>query len=176
MIPMPKLDNDTILLAFVGVTALAIVMQTIILLAVFVAVRKAARAVKEEAEDLRSAMMPIIYNSRDLYARVAPRIESTVDDLAEIAHGLRVQTEAVESSAILIMDKLHRQTNRLDLMFTTVLDAVDRAGGFVAETVSRPVRQVSGLLSSIRAIIESLRSPSSEPRAVHEPSERDTFV
>jgi len=41
-----------------GVTALAIVMQTIILLAVFVAVRKAARAVKEEAEDLRSAMMP----------------------------------------------------------------------------------------------------------------------
>jgi hypothetical protein len=61
-------------------------------------------------------------------------------------------------------------------MFTSVLDAVDRAGGFVAETVSRPVRQVSGLLSSIRAIIESLRSPSSEPRAVHEPSERDTFV
>jgi hypothetical protein len=44
-------------------------------------------------------------------------------------------------------------------MFTTVLDAVDRAGGFVAETVSRPIRQVSGMLSSIKAIIESLRTP-----------------
>jgi len=176
MIPMPNLDNNTILLAIVGVTAVAIVFQTIILFAVFIAVRKAARGVKEEAEDLRSAMMPIIYNSRDLYARVAPKIESTVEDLAEIAHGLRVQTAAVESSATEIMERLHRQTNRLDVMFTTVLDAVDRAGGFVAETVSRPVRQVSGLLSSIRAIIESLRTPGGGAREPHEASDKDMFV
>lgn len=181
MIPMPKLDNDTILLAFVGVTALAIVLQTILLLVVVVAVRKAARAVKEEVEDLRSAMMPVIYNTRDLYARVAPRIETTVEDLSALAHGIRQQAEAVESTANAVMEKLHHQTNRLDVMFTTILDAIDRAGGFVAETVSRPVRQVSGLLSSIRAIIESLRSSGSEGREAAEPGERearerDTFI
>jgi hypothetical protein len=175
---MPKLDNDTILLAFVGVTALAFVLQTIILLAIFATVRKAARVVKEETEDLRSSMMPIIYNSRDLYARLAPKIEQTVEDLSVIAHGLRVQTAEVQSSALEVMEKLRRQTTRLDQMFTTVLDAVDRAGGFVAETVSRPIRQISGMLASIKAIIESLRTP---VETEHAPADRpagskDMFV
>jgi len=173
---MPSFDNNTLLLAFVGVTALAIVLQTIILLAVFAAVRKAAVAVKEEAEDLRSSMMPIIYNSRDLYARLAPKVEATVDDLAAIAHGLRTQTEALETSAVQMMEKLHRQTSRMDVMFSTVLDAVDRAGGFVAETISRPVRQATSLIASIRAIIESLRTPGVEPHDVHTAADKDMFV
>jgi hypothetical protein len=178
---MPKLDNNTLLLAFVGVAAVAIVLQTIILLAIFTAVRKAAKAVREDIEDLRSSVMPIIFNSRDLFARLGPKIEATVDDLSEIAHGLRVQTFEVQLSAMEIMEKLRRQTSRLDRMFTTVLDAVDRAGGFVAETVSLPMRKISGLLASIKAIIESLRTPAPEPRSTHSASDRpasdrDMFV
>jgi len=174
---MTKLDPTTIMLIFVGVTAAAIVLQTIILLAIFVSVRKAARGVKDEIEDLRSSMMPIIYNSRDLFSRLAPKVEATVDDLSAIAQGLRAQTADVQISAIEIMDKLRRQTTRVDRMFTTVLDAVDRAGGFVAETVSRPVRQISGLMSSMKAIIESLRTgPPIEPRPTHTPSDKDMFV
>ena len=174
---MPKLDNDTILLAFVGVTTLAFLLQMFILLAIFVVVRKAAKGVKDEIEDLRSSMMPIIYNSRDLFSRLGPKVEATVDDLSAIAHGLRTQTAEVQISAIEIMDKLRRQTNRLDHMFTTVLDAVDRAGGFVAETVSRPVRQISGLLASMKAVIESLRAGTPvQPRPTHSASDKDMFV
>jgi phage-related protein len=173
---MPKLDNNTLLLAFVGITAAAIVLQTIILLAIFTAIRKAARSVKDEVDDLRSSMMPIIDNSRELLARLAPKIEATIDDLSEIAHGLRIQTAEVQSSAIEILDKLRRQTSRLDRMFTTVLDAVDRAGGFVAETVSLPMRKISGLLASIKAIIESLRTPPPESRPTHSVSDKDMFV
>lgn len=174
---MPKLDNDTILIIFVGVTALAIVVQTILLIAIFTAVRKAATAVKEDVEDLRSSLMPIIYNSRDLYARLAPKIEGTVEDLSAIAHGLRVQTAEIQSSALEVMGKLRRQTTRLDAMFTTVLDAVDRAGGFVAEAVSKPIRQVSGVMSSIKAVVESLRTSSPEHHQGNRaPSDRDMFV
>jgi hypothetical protein len=175
-IQMPKMDNETILLAFVAVTALAVLLQAIILLAIFVTVRKAARAVREEAEDLRSSLMPIIYNSRDLYSLIAPKIEATVEDLSEIAHGLRVQTEAFQSTAVEVLDRVHRQTSRLDIMFSSVLDAVDRAGGFVAEAVSRPVRQISGMVASIKAIVESLRGAESATRSVHhsgEPSSSD---
>ena len=173
---MPKFDQNTLLLAFVGVTAAAIVLQTIILFAVFVAVRKAARQVKDDVEDLRSSLMPVIYNTRDLFARLTPKIESAVDDLAAIASGLRTQTAEVQTSAIEIMGRLRKQSARLDVMFTAVLDAVDRAGGFVAEMVSRPVRQISGLMSSIRAAIESLRTPSAEPRSTHSAADKDMFV
>ena len=176
MNPMPKLDNETILLAFVAVTGLAVLLQAFILLAILVSVRKAARSIKEELEDLRSAAMPVIYNTRELFTRLAPKVEETVGDLAEIAHGLRVQTEEMQTSVSELIEKARRQTNRLDTMFTGVLDAVDWAGGFVAEAVSRPVRQLSGMVASIKAILESLGSPGGQPRPTHVRGDKDMFV
>lgn len=173
---MPKLDNETILLAFVAVTALAVLLQAFILLAILISVRKAASSLKEEAEDLRSSLMPVIYNTRDLISRLAPKLESTVEDLSEIAHGLRVQTIEVQASAFEIMEKLHRQTNRMDAMFTGVLDAAELAGGFVVNVVSKPIRQISGIMASIKAIIESLRTPVEPSRHTRAARDKDMFV
>jgi uncharacterized protein YoxC len=173
---MPKLDNETILLAFVAVTGLAVLLQAFILLAILISVRKAARSIKEELEDLRSAAMPVIYNTRDLFTRLAPIVESTVGDLSEIANGLRVQTEEMQSSATEIIEKVRHQATRLDSMFTSVLDAIDRAGGFVAEAVSKPVRQLSALAASIKAIVESLRVPGNQTRHPQSREDKDMFV
>lgn len=185
--PMPNLDNQTLQLVFIAVTALAVLMQAIILLAIFVAVRKAARSVTEQVEDLRSSVMPILDTTRDLINRVAPRIEDATADLAEIVHGLRKQTAQMEFAATEIVDQVRRQTSRLDKMFTGVLDSVDKAGAFVADAVSKPVRQISGLLASLKAIVESLRNSAApvqhEPHSARarsqgdrSPSDTDMFV
>ena len=65
----------------------------------------------------------------------------------------------MQISALEIMDKVRRQSNRADEMISRLLDTLDYAGGFVAEAVGRPVRQVSGILRSVKAIVESLRAP-----------------
>lgn len=169
---MPKLDNETILLAVAGVVALAMLVQTILQIALFVMMRKALNAVKEDIEDLRSSLMPLIDDARKLYERLAPKVEALVGDAAEIAHGLRVQTAQVQRAAVEMVERLQRQTNRLDHMFTAVLDAVDRAGGFVAEVVSWPVLQMAGMLSSIKAVVESLRTPAAEARPTPPTRER----
>ena len=151
------------MLAFVVVTGLAVLLQTIILLAIFLTVRKTAASMQNQLEDLRSSVMPVIYNTRELLTRLTPTIEATVNDLAAIAEGLRTQSTDMQASVAEILDRLRHQTVRLDNMFSSLLDGVDRAGGFVADVVSRPVRQVSSLLASVKAIAESLRGPS--PRA-----------
>jgi hypothetical protein len=43
-------------------------------------------------------------------------------------------------------------------MTSRALDTVDYAGGFVVEAVGRPVRQVSGILRAVKAIVGSLRA------------------
>ena len=96
--------------------------------------------------------------------------------MSEIAHGLRVQTDEMQTSVSELIEKVRVQTSRLDAMFTGVLDAVDRAGGFVAEAVSRPVRQLSGLVASIKAVLESLRATGEHPRQTHSADDRDMFV
>jgi len=171
---MLKLDNQTLLLAFVAVTGAAVLLQAIILLFIYLTVSKAARAVREEVEDLRSAMMPVIYNTRDLFTRLAPKVEGAVDDLADIAKGLKAQTSETQFVIAEILNRLRHQAGRVDAMFTGVLDGVDRAGSFVADVISRPVRQISGVLASIRAIVETLRAPSA-PRN-HTRGDKDMFV
>ena len=173
---MPHLDNETLLLAFVAVTGLAVLLQAFILLAIFLTVRKAASSVREQTEDLRSAIMPIVYNTRELMTRLAPKIEGTVDDLADIARGLKAQSAEMQSTVDEITGVMRRQTSRIDDKVTSVLNGVDKIGSFVAEVVSRPVRQVSGLLASIKAIVETLRSPAPEPRGTRSSWDKDMFV
>ncbi|MGA3263521.1 MAG: hypothetical protein ABSC47_05690 [Terracidiphilus sp.] len=173
---MHNLDNQTILLAIVAVTALAVLLQAIVLLAIFLTVRKAARSLEEEVEDLRSAAMPIIYNTRDLLTRMTPQVESTVADVAAVAHGLREQTAHVEATAKVILERVRRQSSRVDTMLSSVLDAVDRAGGFLTDAVSKPARQLAGLLASLKAVIESLRSSDAEQQPPDSPGDEENFL
>lgn len=173
---MQNLDHETIELAFVGVAALALLTQTIILFFIYRGVTKAVKSLKDEIEDLRSAVMPIVDTTRDLVVRLTPKVEATVTDVAELARGLRAQVADVEASVEEILGRVRKQTSRMDTMFSGTLDAVDRASTFVTETVGRPVRQLSGLLAGIKAIIESLRASDPSLREPAAYDDKDMFV
>jgi hypothetical protein len=184
-ISIPKLDNQTILLAFAVVTGLAVVLQAIVLLAILASMRKSAGAIRKEVEILRASLTPILFDTRELIAssrdtlisaqvfitnaqefltRVSPKVEAAAGDLVEITKVLRTQAGQVQSTVTEIMEKVRKQSGRLDNMTSSFLDTVDRAGGFVSDVVSRPVRQVSGILAAVKAIIESLRGHGAQPR------------
>ena len=173
---MPNLDNQTILLAILGVVTLAIVAQAILLFAIFVVLRKTTRNVTEQIEDLRSEISPILHNTRELFLHVAPKVEDAAADLAAVARSLHAQTVDIQSSAREVVDRLQRQTIRIDEMLSTALDAVNRATGFVTETVAKPVRQFSGILASARAIVDSLRNNAAEPAPQRHAAVDDDFV
>lgn len=177
------MDHETIELACIGVAALALLMQTIILLALYRGVSKATQSMKEEIEELRSSVTPIldttrqvVGTTRELMVRLTPKVEATVVDVAELARGLRVQAADVEAATEEILERVRKLTERIDGMFSGTLDAVDKAGAFVTEAVGKPLRQLSGLLAAVRAIVESLRAsdPSFREPRLHD--DKDTFV
>jgi ABC-type transporter Mla subunit MlaD len=162
---MPNLDNQTIQLALVAAVALAMLIQAIVLLAALIALRKLAKSIRQEMEDLRSAIMPVIENTRILFARVAPKIEQTTSDLAVLTRALRDQAADVQAAADEIIGRAQLQARRVDAMLSSLLDAVDRAGSLMADTVTKPMRQLSAFLASAKAVIESLRSTEGATRA-----------
>jgi hypothetical protein len=175
---MVKLDNETIELALIALVALAMLAQAIVLLVAFVALRKAARAIDEKVEDIRSSVMPLVDKTRELLTTLTPKIIETTEDLTALAHSLRVQSGDVRFAANEVIARVRAQTTRIDTLLTGVLDAVERAGGFMADTVGKPMRQLSAILASVRATVESLRS--SEPTHGSRPDETsgspDLFV
>jgi methyl-accepting chemotaxis protein len=175
---IPRLDNQTILLAFAVVTGLAVLLQTFILLAISITLRKTAGSIQKEIGTLRSTLLPLIYDTREILAssrdtllgaqefvanaqgfltRVSPKVETAAGDLVEITRTLRVQTTQMQSSVTEILEKVRTQSGRVDHMVSGVLDTADRAGGFVTDAVSRPMRQISSILAVAKAVFESLR-------------------
>ncbi len=175
---MPNFDPQTVQLIIVAAVALALLLQTIFLLVILVIVRKQARSLREDVEDLRGELLSIIFNARELFAHVAPRIEETAGDLSALTHGLRTQVSDVQTSATEILDRLRGQAIRLDAMMSSVLDAIDHAGAFLTDAVAKPMRQLSALLASVRAVVESLRTsgPPPQPQPTRFPGDKDTFV
>jgi len=174
---MPKLDNQTIQFALVVAVAAAMVLQAIVLLAILLILRKLAKSVRQDIAELRGSVMPVIASTRELLERVKPRIEETTLDLALLARALRDQTADVQAAADDIIARARSQASRIDTMFSGVLDAVDRAGTFLTDTVAKPMRQLSAFLASAKAVVESLRSVdgAARPAANRAPGGGDPF-
>jgi hypothetical protein len=173
---MPKFDNQTIQLFIIAVAALAVVLQAIVLIAILLSVKKVANSIQAEIQDLRSAVAPLIFSSRDFFTRVAPKIEEFSTDVADIVHTLHTRTTEFDSTATVILERLQVQTVRVDGMFTGALDSIDRVGGYVSEAVSKPVRQLSALMAAAKAVVESLRASASQPHSTAGSGDEDKFV
>ncbi len=187
---MPNLDHETIELAAIVLGALALILQTIILLALYRGVSKSTQSMKEEIEELRSSVTPVVDSTRELVdstrqlvdstralaARWAPKVEAAVTDVAELARVLREQVSDVEAVAGDVLERVRKQTGRIDAMFSGTLDAVDKASAFVTEAVGKPVRQLSGLVASVKAIVESLRGTDGAYRKPSMHDDKDMFV
>lgn len=154
------------MLALVAVAALALVLQTIFLIVAASIARKAVSSLRQEFEHYRTSIAPIITRTSELIQNVAPKVEQTAGELAAISKTLRAQTAEIEIAAQEIIASTHKQVGRVDGMLTSFFDRVDQATKFMSEAVARPMRQVSGVIASVRAAVETLRSDGSrQPRA-----------
>jgi len=169
---VPMQNHELIELVFIVLASVALIMQTILLIAVFVGMGKAIQSIKEEIGEIRSTVMPVVHNTRGLIERLSPKVEQTVGDITDIVGRLRAQTVELE---IVSTEILQRETGRIDNMFSGTLDAVDRASVYVTDVVSKPVRQISGILASIKAIVESLRTSETSYRGASNHKDKDVY-
>lgn len=177
---MNYLNNETLLLIFVACTGAAVLLQAIVLLALLVTARKALKLAQEQVEELRANVLPVVTDTKRLLSTVGPKIESVAADMAAITRTARSQGVKLEESATNVLQLVSRQTNRVDLMLTNVLDTVDRVGAVVADALSVPIRQLAGVTAFARAAIGTFLGgpprPQSEPRSTHLAADKDLFV
>jgi hypothetical protein len=175
---MAKLDNQTIQLLLFAAVALALIFQACVLFAVFIVLRKTAKNVTVQIEEMRTAVMPVVENTRDLLVQLKPKIIDTGTDIAALTKSLRAQTADVQSAATEIVERVRVQTGRIDSLLSSTLDSLERATGFMAETLAKPMRQLGAVLAAANAVVDSLRAsePASRSRQNQSSSDSDLFV
>jgi methyl-accepting chemotaxis protein len=172
---------DTILIVMVAIYGLSVLLNVCVLLGLWIGANKAAKAAKVYAEELHAKLDPVLHSThelvgitKDLINKLEPKLEAAAGDLADITRAAREETARIKESTSEITDRIRRQAERVESMANDALNSVDRVGHFINNTVSAPVKQVTGVVAAARAILETLRKPSPprRPRPEDDPEER----
>lgn len=153
----------TILAAAIGALVL---IQAVVMFAMLVVMRKSLSAASVYAEEMKSKVIPVLDESREmmeatkhLVARLEPKLDAAASDLAEITRTANEEAKRLQISAEEISERVRRQAARIDGLTTTTLDGVDRAGRLLNSAVAAPVRQVTGMMAAAKAVLDVLRRP-----------------
>jgi len=167
------------------VAALALVVQVVILTALFLQTRRTSENVNRLVSEVQSRMGPILTRVQILLDDTQPKISSMVNDASHIVYLARGQAQKVDRVFTEAADRLRGQLVHLDHILTGALEAVEDAGSQVKNSFWRPMHKASALVQGIKVGLDLLRSRrrgwdgrpdrrrSDEPR---EPQEEELFI
>ena len=160
---------------FVIVITLTVVMQSIILVMLFVNLRRTAARVEQIVIELNARLNPILSNMQTLVEDLSPRISGIVADSAEIVHLARSQAEKVDQVVTETMDRLRLQIIHVDHLIMGGMEAVEEAGSRIKQTIWGPVLHAAALVRGFQTGIDyflSSRARRVRVPVAEEPSDR----
>jgi hypothetical protein len=141
--------NSNLLTVFIAVTSVAIVLQTLILLGMYLKVKRATDQAESIALDFQRRAVPLIENARDILADVTPKMKELSSNLTEASATLKKQAEVLGDTAVEIAVRARNKVAQADDMVTRALERVEKTTGAVQNSVLSPVRRVNGIFQAI---------------------------
>ncbi len=160
------------------VAAIALVVQVVILTALFFQLRRTTENVNRLMGDLHSRVGPILTRVQILLDDTQPKISSMVNDASHIVYLARGQAQKIDRVFTDAADRVRGQLVRADRILTGTLEAVEDAGAKIKHSFWQPVQKASALVQGIKVGLDILRSrrrrrQGDEPR---EQQEEELFI
>jgi len=143
---------------FVVATALAVILQAIILIALFIQLRRTAARVEQTVADLNTKLNPLISRVQILVEDISPRLTGIVVDASEIARLARGEAQKVDRILSEALERLRMQLIHVDHILTGAMEAVEEAGSHLRQTVWGPVVKATALIRGVQAGIDFFRT------------------
>jgi prophage DNA circulation protein len=147
---------DDKLTIFIAITSAAIVLQMLILAAMYFTMRKLAGQVTTIAGEVKGQALPLLESGKKLEADFrrlletsAPKVELVLDNAAAITTTAHGAIDRVETTMNDVLDRARLQIIRADDMVTRAMDQVEETTEKVAHTVTSPVKHASGIVQGI---------------------------
>ena len=168
----------TVLTTFVAVTAIAVLVQMGILVALFVSVRKTSARVLTLADSIERRAIPALDAANSILVDTRPRLTEIAANLAAVSGSLRSGADRLDSTFSDAMDRTRRQVIRADNMVSRTMDHVEETTEILHEGVLAPVQRVAGLVQGLTVGIDTFfkltrKSPRRQHAPVTSPSSND---
>lgn len=148
---------EQLLIIFIAVTAVAVVIQMGVLIALFVAVKKTTSQVESLTEEVQKRALPTIDLAQGYLADSRPQVQTMVANLAAATTTVKGAVERLDTHLTEFLDRAHSQATRADEFVNRTVSRVEKATETVEKKIMAPVRQVSGVVAGVQAVLEVLR-------------------
>src|SRR5665213_1336007 len=157
--------GSMVFLVFTGVVTFAVILQTIVLLAIIIAAKASQRKIMEQVEKLQDQLNPVLTAATDLmelFDDLSPRVRAITTNVQTASERLRQQVDRIDAMVGDVTGKTHHQVSRIDGMVTDTLDGIARGTRTIQDNIMAPLRQIGGWMNTIRTTLDLLRGGGGE--------------
>ena len=141
---------------FIALTAVAILLQAVILAAMYVAIRKTSAHIEALATEVKGKVLPTVEQAEAMLTDFRPKLQVIADNLQQSTVILRDQVQRADATVKDAVDRGRLQIIRADELLSRTLDRVEQTTDMVHSTVVSPIRQLSGIMQGITVGLEFL--------------------
>jgi len=145
------MNETTILIAFVAVTSVAVVLQTLILAGMFFSTRKMSQRMEALSVKVENDVLPLVATVRGIVDESAPKIQTVIRNVAETSDLVRAQAGHIDAAVTEIVDIARTQAGNAGVLAERTIQRVDHVAETIQHTVSSPMRHASALLEGVMA-------------------------
>jgi len=142
------------LTVFIALTAIAVLLQAGVLLAMYLAMRKSTQRMEALATEVKTKVLPTVEEAQQMLTEMRPKVSTIVANAEHATTVLRSQLERIDATVNDVVDRARLQIIRGDELLTRTMDRVEHTSEVVHKTVVSPVRQISGLMQGITVGLE----------------------
>jgi uncharacterized protein YoxC len=148
--------NSKLLMIFVGLVALAMIVQAIALVAIAIGAAKARKHVMGIVDEVRAKALPAITGTENFLRDYAPKLMTLAENLVETSNIVR--NKAVEFDATLsdVNNKTRAQAARANDIATSVLTGTAEIVNTIQHGIRVPVREFNGWMNGLKAGLDVL--------------------
>lgn len=148
--------NSRLLMIFVGMVAVALVVQAIALIVMAVGAAKTRKRLLEIVEEVRAKAMPALESTQDFIANTAPKMMTLAENLVETSNVVRNKAAEFDVTLSDVNNRARVQAARADDIATTILTGTAEVVGAIQNGVRVPVREFNGLVNGLKAGLDVL--------------------
>lgn len=164
--------DQNLMLLFVGLVALAMVTQAIIMIGFAAKTGKALKDISEVVEEMRDRVSPLIDTATEIGETTNAILRDTVPRMRAITDNLLETSEVVRNSAVrfdgTIADVNRRaqlQVARIDTMVTAALATTVQIAETIQHGVEVPARRIAAVANQAKTLFDGIRARVTRARA-----------
>lgn len=157
------MDNH-IITVFVVVAAVAIVLQMVILFALYKALRQTSERVEGIAGRLEQQATPVLATAAAILDDAKPKIAEITTNLAETSASVRTHAGHIGNAASEIAERARLQAARIDEFVISAAQKVEATSELLQDKVFSPMRRVRSIVTALNAGLSFFKSNRSQRR------------